>query len=252
MVKDACRIIDENQRLNEELHHCTEVVRINFDVIAQLESKNKTLKGELENGTSPISTARSDVNVDCRTEIEQLQQNLNEKDEMIEKLMAELTRLKSMPSSHNSNSNEVSTPAHASDSSESFTVDLLDASGRMKSKIRDLEKIATDIETNLNEQQDKLLEQQTRIDEFLKQKEAQSKTSNTVAGTDEESAKIDGIQSNGNEDREKILAQQLAHFEDQIDILMKERGKLMKINNDLMKSISVCQKALCPYTFEQA
>lgn len=174
LLKEYCRIIEENQHLNEELHNCTEVIRTNFDVVAQLECEIERLKDELENLTTPLSLARADVSG------EQFEQNLVEGDKLIKEFVVKLTQLDNEP---------------------------------------------------LNQ--------------------SRPKQSKSVAETDEESDIISCNQLNGNDYREKILAQQLALFGEQIDILMDERKNLMGINSDLMKTISICRTELCAYNFEK-
>lgn len=241
MLRDYCHIIKKNQHLNDELENCTDVVHTNFNVILQLENENTQLKEQLGNRSSPLSSERSDVNgegsnkniQDCRADHERFQQILDEKDKMIEELMIELECLKllTVPT----HKPTLKPPSHESDSNGS-SVDALEG---IKSKIRDLEKIAKDWDMILEEKRNKLLEQQARIDQ-LESRPGPSKSECKP-----------NIQSDEHDsDREKTLAQQLALCQEQIDILMDERKNLMKINDNLMKSISTCQMELCSYNFE--
>lgn len=222
MLKDYFRVLEENHHLNEELQNCTE-------------NENGKLKEENHlNDSGEESATTIDSQNDCCVEIEELQKQLAAKDETIEQLMAKFEYLKS-----ESTVREKSEP-----SAKQFNQNLSEASLNLKNKLHDLGQINTDIADIFNKKQNQLLEQQAQIDELIKLLESQSESSNAANGENCMN-KIKEL-----EERDQILAQHAAIYDEQITILLNERKNLMEINNDLTKRISICQSELCKYNFE--
>lgn len=90
------------------------------------------------------------------------------------------------------------------------------------------------------------LDQESKIDKLLKPLESPPKQSDAAVETDEESHTINCIRK----DVVMILSQQLALSEEQSISLIDECKNLLKINRDLMNSISLCRKELCAYDIE--
>lgn len=221
MVKDYCHIIEENHHLNEELQHCDEVARENFDLIAQLEVelREKNADNNASNSNAP--------NVDCQKEIQILQAQLEERDKMIEELLMKTC---------------VQQPSELS--VDEIPMDLADASQKLRNTIKDLEAISGDVEEAFDRKDKQLQEQQRTIDELRKQLESPPEQPAN------ESELINMSKFNEIEEHNHILANQTMMLEEQLAALMDEHNKLMETNNDLIKSIIVCQTEICKYDFE--
>lgn len=233
MLKDYCRVIEENKYLNDELYNSNEVVRENLELIAILENSNEQTdqtKGIAENASS-IGVP----NDDCKIVVDELQQQLAERDQTIEDLMNKLKR-SNVQKSNEANGNE----------SDSNSMNVLDALQKLKNTINDFEKITEEIEGILNEKQNQLLGQQAQIDDLTKQLESKAEASNT----DVESISLCMNKIKEMEEHNRILGNQTAMLDEQIGCLTKEYQKLMETTSQLMKSIMVCQKEISKYHFE--
>lgn len=223
MQKDYCRVIEENEQLNDELRNRTEVIRANAELIATLES-------QLKKSVQTVESSNGQPNIDFQNEIDELQRQLAERDKTIEDLSYKMDNLEENESPNETNDNVDS--------------DLLDASQKLKQNIADLEKVSEEVEGILNEKQNQLLEQQAIIDELKKQLESQQEPSKD---NEEYLQKLkemeDAISENG------ILANQAALQEEQNIVLLNEYNKLLTTTEKLMKSISVVKKELWKYNF---
>lgn len=232
MLTDYCRIIEENHNLNEELQHCNEVARENFNLIAQLEDEIR------EKNAGNTTSNANDPNADCQNEIEKLQAQLEERGKVIEELLIKIN--------DRQQSDEPS--AIENDVIHHKPVDLADASQKLRDTIKDLETISGDIEETFNKKDILLQKQQAQIDELTKQLESRPELSELIP--DEESNSICMSKLKEMEEHNQILANQAVLLEEQLATLMDEHNKLMENNNDLIKSIIVCQTEICKYEFE--
>lgn len=252
VLKDYYRVIEANQHLNEELSSCSAVVRANYDVIALLEDENEKLKeGKLSENDIEKDDISDDQNDDCRVKIEEIQQQLSDRDKSIEHLLKEIDRLTVEASSHESENNEYDHASNASNesSSNSYSTNLLGESQKLRNTIlKSLDNIATDIVSMSKTKENQLLEQQAKIDELSKQLESRLEPS--INGTDEESESICRTKLEEMKAIQQILAQQADMLEDEFSILKDDHKNLMEINTDLIKSISICQSELSKYNFE--
>lgn len=232
MLKDYGRVIEENKSLNEELNNCNEVLRENVELITMLEKEVEKLEFPVA-ARSDVSGDESDTLKDCQIEPEQfekLQQEMDAKDKAIEQLIDELAHLKAQTVSP-------STPLPEPISIEIYSSDLSDESAKFRAKLRDLENMFLELNAVFIEKQKHSLEQQAQIYEISNRLESSETDINDQCKKDQD-------------EHNKILAQQLAVFEEQIAILIGEREKLMEINNDLMKSICIVQTELSVYNFD--
>lgn len=245
MLKDYCRVLDENQHLSEELKHCDEVARENFNFIAQLEEE---LREKSESNATAYSS-NGKLCVDSKNEIDKLQKQLDERDKMIAELLVKLNDL----NVQESNDQNVTTPnvfglsskEQSSDSEfcDSISMDSSDASQKLRHTVKDLEEISTKIEATLNKKDIQLCDQQVKIDELTKQLEQSDRLN-------EESESKCMIKLKEMEEHNQILANQAMLLEEQLEILLDKHNKLIQSNNDLIESISICQKEICKYNFE--
>lgn len=231
MLKDYCRVLDENQHLSEELKHCDEVARENFDFIAQLEEE---LREKNENNATPNST----LCVDSKNEIDRLQKQLDERDNMIEELLVKMKNfspaVRETKSNEQSSDNEISGP---------ISMDSYDASQKLRHTVKDLEEISTKIEATLDKKDIQLYEQQAKIDELMNKLEESDRLN-------EESESKCMLKLKEMEEQNQILANQAMLLEEQLEVLLDKHNKLVESNNDLIESISICQKEICKYNFE--
>lgn len=237
MFEDYCRVIEENRQLNEALQNCGEAVQKNINIIAKLENVVRAL----ERGTHS-----DDSVVEMTVEFENLQQRLIEKDETIEHLMVELENIK-LQLNECEKSKDDSTHSQSVTNS-SNTMDFLEASLSLKNKICDLEMVSSDIERVFLEKMSQMREQQSRIDELSKQLESRTEPSPTAS---DECESIYFNKLKEMTERDQILAQKASTLEEEITLLIDERKKLMEINNELMKTVSICQSQVCAYDFDQ-
>lgn len=227
MLRDYCRTIEENHQLNEELKHCDEVNREHFNLISQLEIELR------EKNVGKSTNDTNDPNVDCQNEIEELQAQLEERGKMIEELLAKMNVLQPKePESIIKDGSVDSNP----------TV-LAEETQKLRDTIKDLEAISGDIETTFNKKDNQLQGQQAIIDGLIKQLESQS-------DVNLESESICMSELKEMRERNQILANQTLMLEEQLGVLMDEHNRLMENNNDLIKSIIVCQTEICKYDFE--
>lgn len=195
MLRDYSRVIEENQRLNDALKNCNEVVRENIDVITALEKEIEKLKeenekrtsndpeslGKVSDATGEDSTVTADTSEDHRIDAEELQRDLAEKDRMIEQLLKKFEDLKLSTVALTPSSPLIHEPtANESDSRPGSTMDSLDSSRKLKKKIQNLEKISKDIETLFERKENGLLEQQARTNELTKQLESRREPSSST------------------------------------------------------------------------
>lgn len=218
MLQNYCRAIEENQHLSEELKHCDEVARENFDLIARLEDELR----EKNNGSNPA--------VDCQNDIALLQAQLAERDQMIQELLNKMNSSNIQEAS----SNDVSAPMNLLDSADPLK--------KLRQTIKDSEAISSEIEAILNEKDNQLGEQQEKIDELAKQLEQSQKPK------DSEMHCL--VKLKEWEEHNEILANQALLLKEQFEGLLDEHNKLMENNNELIKSVIVCQKEICKYNFE--
>lgn len=229
MLQDYCRIIEENHELNEELKQCDEVARENFNLIAQLELELREKNTNNNDLNAP--------NVDCQSEIEYLQAQLEKREKIIKELFIKMN-------DQHSDEPSINKPAVT----DSNPTDLDDASQKLRDTIKDLESISGDIEKTLNSKDMLLQEQQRIIDELRKQLEV--RPVQTKPGTNE-SESICMSKLKEVEKQNHILANQTMMLEEQLAFLMEQHNQLMENNNDLINSIIVCQKEICKYEFEE-
>lgn len=121
-------------------------------------------------------------------------------------------------------------------------MEFANASEELRNNIKNLEEIRERINKLFMEKETELQAKQEELDSCASKLNCQGEScdSNSMSRLKEL------------EERDKIISEQLAIHEDQIALLMDERYKLMEINNDLIKSISICQLALCSYDFDKS
>lgn len=206
MLTDYYRTVEENRQLNEELKHCDEVARENFNLIAQLEDELR------KKNTSNINTSSNDPNIDC--------QNIAE-----------------------------NPPLEKRDVIQQLSVDIYynpmgyaDTMQNLQATIKYLGAISANIEEIFKKQDEQLKNQQEAI--YASTCMDDPPVSHCVSNEECES-KLKEMQ-----EQNYILATQTTMFEEELAALLEEHNKLMENNNDLIKSIIVCQNEMCKYEFE--
>lgn len=243
LLSNYCHVIEENSRLAHELDHCTEKVQKYSDVEPFSNQLNDVAKDEKHDGQ----------NAGLHDELEELQRQLEDRENKIDELSEELNRLMAAKPIQSENpapkpSIACKSPVREIDTfSLQTTSDLLqkvptsDDSYSLRDTIRELDRISLNIEKMLNEKDVHLKSHQDEICHLTMKLETCSKN----VPLESHQLKLEE-----SEERNQILAQQTAMLEEQVSILMDERKKLIEINNELSKSISVCQVELSKYNFE--
>lgn len=238
MLHEYSRLFDDNQYLNDELRKCNDLIRANGDVTATtlqceheaIMKENVQLRGDhqqlMQDNDKKKDIEGSDkgsneLHDDLQIDFEHFRQQLAEKDETIKQLSARIDHLTVSPAQRSS-SNE-SIHSNKTITNEYIPPNLSNTSDKIR-----LEKINMEIEAMFIGKLKQLLVQDAQIDELVELLEFKLKEM---------------------EEHRQILGQQLTLNEDQIAVLMDDREKLSKTNNDLMKSISRSQVELCKYEF---
>lgn len=249
MANDYCRAIEENEQLNEELENCVEVVRGNYDVITTLENELMKLKQHryLVN-SGDESAISSDSQIDFRHQFERLQQQLIEKDETIQQLLDEVENFKTQLTELEQNSHDTS--CNEPDPYSTYTTEILNASTKLRNKINELGEISTDVETILNTNEDRLLEQLCKIDEVTSQLKSQIEQTSTKTNEESDAIQYEDPSNERMKENDGILARQVARLEAENAVLMDERQKLKETNINLLRSISLCQVQLRPHSLD--
>lgn len=216
MLTEYSRLHDDNQHLSEELKSSNELICNNYDAIATIQIECEALRKDnqkLREGKDEPKTKNAISNVENGIDLERQLAEKNNKIEEREPISGESR--KNMPNRSN-------------DSNHPYPMD----------KMR-LRKITTDIETLFNEKQYELTDKQAQINELIQQLDNDSHTE-----IDKETETKINVKLNEMKENDQILVQQLALYEEQNELLMNELEKYVQFNDNLLKSISICQGEL--------
>lgn len=211
ILENYSQLIDENIYLKHELNNSKESLR--SDQLGDKEEKDEHCNDQIDA---------------LRAEIAELERQLADREHEVDECLAKIETLEPQGRAEV----EISPFGAHNDSSQ-----------QLRKAIQELGKLNDEIDEAFAEKMKLLSDQQAIIDDLRKQLELVGQSNAEVETNCEGKLKE-------KEDNEKVLAQQIIMLEEQITILMDERKKLMEFNNDLVKSISVCQGELCKYDFE--
>lgn len=227
--------------------------------------------------TPPPSTQSN-----CEEELADVREMLASKDKTIRSLLEQINDLKKAKESNKPggknirrSQSDIGRPDRPLD-----TTSLTDSETRDHDTLKTLEKGYKELAQILKEKYDQLRAQRAKIDELKKKLENCSAQGQELLDLKDEMAKLRNRNKQHEEDlkkleecgatleeikkqaakynaeietlkeREKILARKITIQEDQVEELLSERQNLLRINNEMLNSIAVCQTELCKYNIE--
>lgn len=269
------------QSLTQENKELKQIIDRNRQLKKMIQSKS-------QDSTDDKDAQVGEIN--CEEELEELKKQLAKKEKTIEQLSAQIKDLKSKESVAKTKSTEESgksprkTTRSQSDtprpSPSKDGQSITDSEMRETDMVRKLENGYKELAQLLKEKYEQLRKQREKIAELLKQLEKCAQTEQELVGLKESMAKLrarnkqleDEIKGlNGNlealqdfknqsehykyeidelKKREQIVARKLTVDDEHIKEFMGERQNLLRINNEMLNSIAVCQKELCRFNVE--
>lgn len=276
---------DELKEANERNQRQLEKMQGESDDAKQSESESESSEAsEPTIDETPKTPPPSSNQSNCEEELADLKETLAMKDKTIRDLVEQISELKKGLDPNSNKSGGKNMRRSQSDIGRTDrpndSPSLTDSETRDNDTLKTLEKGYKELAQILKEKYGQLRAQRAKIDDMKKKLENCAAQGQELLDLKDEMAKlrqrnkqleddIQKLQTSGAtleeikkqseiynaeleklKEREQILARKITLQEEQVCVLLSERQNLLRINNEMLNSIAICQKELCQYNVE--